>query len=59
MGACLEDATVAQTTVSIQDIQLGTQECEFQLVDLKDAERTVATIKVRCLLFVAVNGTPA
>ena len=39
-----------QATVSIQDIQLGTQEREFALVDPKDAERTVATIKVRALV---------
>lgn len=32
--------------MSIRDIQLGTHVCEFDLVDPKDTERTVATIKV-------------
>jgi hypothetical protein len=33
--------------VPIRDVQQGTFEREFQLVDIKEPERTVATIKAR------------
>ena len=40
-------ACAEQASVPIRDVQLGRHEREFELYDPRDAQRVVATIKVR------------
>ena len=54
----LELYLAPQATVPIREVQQGTFEREFQLVAIKEPERTVATIKVRATPYTAYQANP-